>query len=112
NLAVQGTVAAEPTLEPRSRLLSVDVNSVSTDNGSTWQDTDGRMDVTILGSSMDNPYGPNYGYSVELRGRLGAPAPHSTPDIFASMDFPALTVSANGGNPIIAALFQLRITLA
>ena len=111
-LDVRGTVADEPTLEARSRLLTIDVNSVSTDNGSSWQDAHGRIKVVILGSFIDNPYGPNYGDAVELKGKLSAPPPHSTPDIFASMAFPGLAVDASGGNPIIAALFQLRITFA
>ncbi|HJT58640.1 MAG TPA: ComEC/Rec2 family competence protein, partial [Ktedonobacteraceae bacterium] len=111
-LEVRGTVADEPKLEARSRLLVVAVNGISTDNGSSWRDAHGRIDVTILGSFIDNPYGPNYGDDVELRGKLDARPPHSTPDIFASMTFPALTINANSGNPIIAALFQLRTRLA
>ena len=111
-LDVRGSIANEPTLEARSRLLTIDVNGVSTDNGSSWQDAHGRIDVMILGSFIDNPYGPNYGDDVELKGRLEAPPPHRTPDIIASMAFPGLRVDANGGNPIIAAIFHLRITLA
>ena len=111
-LEVRGTVADEPKLEARSRLLTVAVNGISTDNGSSWQDAHGRIDVIIPGSFIDNPYGPNYGDDVELRGKLDDPPPNSTPDIFASMTFPALTVNANSGNPIIAALFQLRTRLA
>ncbi len=111
-LDLQGTVADEPKLEARSRLLAIDVSSVSTDGGSSWQNAHGRIDVIILGSYIDNPYGPNYGDDVELKGKLDVPSPHSTPDIFASMAFPALTVNASGGNPIIAALFQLRTKFA
>lgn len=111
-LEVRGSIADEPKLEARSRLLIVAVNGVSTDNGSSWQDAHGRIDVTIPGSVIDNPYGPNYGDDVELRGKLDLPPAHSTPDIFASMTFPALTVNASGGNPIIAALFQLRTKFA
>ncbi|HZU67089.1 MAG TPA: ComEC/Rec2 family competence protein [Ktedonobacteraceae bacterium] len=111
-LEVQGTVADEPTLEARSRLLTIEVSSASTDNGSSWQDAHGRIDVIIPGSYIDNPYGPNYGDAVELKGKLDPPSPHSPPEIFASMAFPALTVNASGGNPIIAALFQLRTQFA
>ncbi|HLH60606.1 MAG TPA: ComEC/Rec2 family competence protein [Ktedonobacteraceae bacterium] len=111
-LEVQGTVADEPTLEARSRLLTVAVSSVSTDSGSSWQDAHGQIDVMMLGSYIDNPYGPNYGDAVELKGKLDPPSPHSPPEIFASMAFPALTVNASGGNPIIAALFQLRTQFA
>lgn len=111
-LDVRGSIVSEPTLEARSRLLTVDVNGVSSDNGSSWQDAHGRIDVLILGSFIDNPYGPNYGDDVELKGKLEGPPPHSTPDILASMAFPRLSVDANGGNPIIAAIFHLRITLA
>lgn len=111
-LDVRGTVADEPKLEERSRSLTVAVNSVSTDNGSSWQDAHGRIDVIIPGSFIDDPYGPNYGDDVELNGKLAAPPPGSTPDILASMVFPGLSVNASGGNPIIAALFQLRIKFA
>ena len=111
-LDVRGSIASEPTLESRSRLLTVDVNGVSTDNGSSWQDAHGRIRVLILGSFIDNPYGPNYGDDIELTGKLEGPPPHNTPDIIASMAFPRLNVDANGGNPIIAAIFHLRTTLA
>ncbi|HJT58941.1 MAG TPA: ComEC/Rec2 family competence protein [Ktedonobacteraceae bacterium] len=111
-LEVRGMVADEPKLDARSRLLIVAANDVSTDNGSSWRDAHGRIEVIIPGSFIDNPYGPNYGDDVELRGKLEDPLPHSTPDIFASMTFPALTVNASGGIPVIAALFQLRTRLA
>ena len=111
-LDVRGTVADEPKVEARSRLLSVAVNSVSTDNGSSWHDVHGRIAVVLLGSFIDDPYGPNYGDDVKLKGKLEAPPSYSTPDIFASMTFPGLTVNAGGGNPIIAALFQLRTRFA
>ena len=81
---LQGMVADDPKLLEHSRLLLVTANKVSMNNGSSWQDAHGRIDVVLLGSFIDDPYGPNYGDDVELKGKLEAPPPHSTPDIFAS----------------------------
>jgi ComEC/Rec2-related protein len=66
----------------------------------------------MLGSIIDDPYGAHYGDTVNLQGNLLAPLPHSPPAIFASMNFPRLTVRQSGGNPIIGALYRLRTTLA
>ena len=66
----------------------------------------------MRGALIDNPYGPNYGDNVELQGNLQAPPPHSLPNILASMALPRIHVNSAGGNPIIAALYHLRIQLA
>src|SRR5947209_2076455 len=109
---VRGTVADEPKLSGRSRLLQIDVSGVSKNGGSTWQDAHGQLEAQTLGGEIENPYGSNYGDNVELQGKLQAPFPHSSPGIFASMAFPRINVNRPGGNPIIAALYQLRTTLA
>lgn len=109
---LRGTVADEPKLSGRTRLLLIEVSSVSRNNGASWQDAHGRLEVQTLDSSLEDPYGPNYGDNVELQGKLQAPSPHSSPGIFANMAFPRISGSSTGGNPIIAALYHLRITLA
>ncbi|MFL5659580.1 MAG: DUF4131 domain-containing protein, partial [Ktedonobacteraceae bacterium] len=109
---VHGMVADEPKLAGKTSLLLITTSSVSKDGGSTWQDAHGQLGVQILGGEIENPYGPNYGDNVELQGKLQPPTPYSTPDIFASMTFPRVSVNSAGGNPIIAALYHLRTTLA
>src|SRR5581483_714143 len=47
-----------------------------------------------------------------LLGNLQPPSPTSGPNIFASMSFPRIAVNQSGGNPLIAALYRLRIFLA
>ncbi|HLX55778.1 MAG TPA: ComEC/Rec2 family competence protein, partial [Ktedonobacteraceae bacterium] len=111
-LEMMGSVTDEPSLQARSRLLHVAVSSVSLDNGTTWQDAHGLVDVQIPGNAIDDPYAPHYGDNVELQGNLQPPPPNSSPDIFASMSFPRISISQSGGNPLIAALYRLRIYLA
>jgi competence protein ComEC len=111
-LEVAGTIADEPSLEGRSSLLIVDTQQVSLDQGRSWRGAHGQLDVTILGNLLDDPYGPHYGDVVEVQGTLQAPSPNSSPAIFASMTFPRLSIQQSGGNPFIAALYQLRTALA
>ncbi len=112
SLEVSGSVADEPLLESRSSLLFVDAQQVSLDGGTTWQNAHGQIEVQLLGSLLDDPYGPHYGDSVELRGALQPPSSHSSPSIFASMTFPLVSVQQAGGNPLLKALYQLRLTFA
>ncbi|MGH2497706.1 MAG: ComEC/Rec2 family competence protein [Ktedonobacteraceae bacterium] len=111
-LDMTGSVTDEPKLQTHSRLLIVSVSMVSLDNGTTWQSTRGLIDVQMPGNAIDDPYGPQYGDSVELLGNLQKPFPTSGPNIFASMSFPRITVNQSGGNPLIVALYRLRIFLA
>ncbi len=109
---VRGTVADEPKFLDRSILLLVAVSSTSTNNGSSWRDAHGQIEVPLPEAPLNNPYGPNYGDSVELQGKVQAPFSHHSPEVLASMTFPLLRVTGSGGNPILAALFHLRIALA
>jgi competence protein ComEC len=111
-LEVQGFVADEPTLTAKSRILTISVSSVSTNGGASWQAADGEMQALTLGSLLENPYGANFGDTVQLQGTLQPPLPHSSPEIWASMAFPQISVSSSGGNPILKALFQLRLRFA
>src|SRR5437588_7704250 len=109
---VLGMVADEPKLAGKTSLLLITTSSVSKDGGSTWQDAHGQLQVQELGGEIENPYGPNYGDNVELQGKLEPPTPYNSPGVFASMAFPRVSVKSSGGNPIIAALYHLRATLA
>src|SRR6266699_3755969 len=66
----------------------------------------------MLGAPLDNPYGPNYGDSVEMQGKVQPPFSHHSPEVLASMTFPRLNVIGSVGNPIIATLFHLRLAMA
>src|SRR5260370_10393902 len=111
-LELRGNVSDEPKLEGKIRVLLVAVSAISKNGGASWQNAHGQVEVEALGSAVEDPYGANYGDNVELRGKLQAPLPDATPDIFASMTFPRINASGAGGNPVIAALYHLRITLA
>ncbi len=111
-LEVRGNVSDEPKLEGKIRLLIIAVSSISKNGGSSWQDARGQLEVETLGGEIEDPYGANYGDNVELKGKLQTPLPHAPPNIFASMVFPRVSVSSAGGNPIIAALYHLRVALA
>ena len=111
-LEVRGSVSDEPKVEGKIRLLLIAVSSISKNGGTSWQDAHGQLEVETLGGAIENPYGANYGDDVELRGKLQMPLPHAPPNIFASMIFPRISVSGTGGNPIIAALYHLRVVLA
>jgi ComEC/Rec2-related protein len=111
-LEVTGSIADEPRLEEHSTLLVVDTQQISFNQGHSWQDAHGQLEVLMLGNLLDDPYSPRYGDMVEVQGTLQAPSPNSSPEIFASMSFPRLSVQQSGGNPFIAALYQLRTMLA
>jgi competence protein ComEC len=111
-LILQGTITNEPRLEQHSTLLTVTVQSVSRDQGKTWQEAHGTISVQILGATFDDAYGPRYGDNIQLAGQLTAPPTYSTPETQASMAFPQLIIKSRGGNPLLVALYQLRTTLA
>ena len=107
-----GSITDEPKLTAHSRLYVVAVNAISLDNGTTWRNAHGLVEVQTPGSTLDDPYAAQYGDSVDLQGNLQQPYPTSGPNIFASMSFPRLAINQSGGNPVIAALYRLRIYLA
>lgn len=111
SLKVRGTVADEPQVQVRTRLLLVDASEVSRDGGSHWEEADGRVQVETLDTSLEDPYGANYGDSVELQGKLQKLLQGPT-DKSASMLFPRVNVMSTGGNPVIAFLYHLRARLA
>ena len=109
---VRGAVSDEPKLQGSSRVLIIAVSSLSTNNGTSWQNADGQLEAQTLGGEIDDPYGANYGDNVELEGKLQPPSPYTPVGVFATMIFPRITVNSNGGNPLLAALFHFRVTLS
>ncbi|HYX51027.1 MAG TPA: ComEC/Rec2 family competence protein, partial [Ktedonobacteraceae bacterium] len=109
---IRGTVADDPKILDRSRLLLVSVNAVSLNSGSSWQDAHGQIEVQLLEAPLNNPYGPSYGDSLEMQGKVQPPFPFHSPDVLASMSFPRLNVVGSGGNPIISGFLKLRVSLA
>ena len=112
SVTIQGTVSDEPKVQGRSRTLVISVTQILKTGNTSWQDADGQLAVQTLGTLIEDPYGANYGDDVEVQGKLQAPPPTSTPNIFASMAFPRITVNQNEGNPVIAFFYHLRVTLA
>src|SRR5579871_2719034 len=98
-LELTGSITDDPKLTAHSRLYIVSVNTISLDNGTTWQNAHGLVEVQMPGSTLDDPYAAHYGDSVDLQGNLQPPSPTSGPNIFASMSFPRLSVNQSGGNP-------------
>ncbi|HEU5378438.1 MAG TPA: hypothetical protein VFV38_23695, partial [Ktedonobacteraceae bacterium] len=45
----------EPHLESNTTLLTVTAQRVSLDQGRSWQEADGEMQIQALGASFDNP---------------------------------------------------------
>ncbi len=111
-VTIIGTVAEEPKVQSRSRTLIITVSQVQKDGSSIWQNADGQLSVQTLGTEIEDPYGANYGDSVEVQGKLEAPQPINPPNIFAAMAFPLISVQSHQGNPIIAFFYSLRVTLA
>lgn len=109
---VQGSVTDEPTIQGKSRVLLVSVTSISLNAGTDWQNADGKLEVRTLDSTIENPYGANYGDAVELQGTLQPQDQYTPAGVFANMSFPRLSVMSSGGNPILAALYHLRVMLA
>jgi competence protein ComEC len=112
SVMIRGTVSDEPKLYGNTRVLSVTAQSMSRDSGTTWQDAHGQLTVQAPGTTIDDPYGADYGSVVELQGKLLAPLPHSSPGIQANMFFPRIRVTDTVGNPVLAALYSWRISLS
>ncbi len=112
SIEILGTVSQEPEVQGHARILTITVSTVSKNNGLSWQDAHGQLTILTLGTLIEDPYKANYGDSVEFQGKLQAPSSHSPPGIFASMAFPRISVQSTNGNPVIAFLYHLRVTLS
>lgn len=108
---VRGDVVAEPITETGGRLLTIAANSVSRDQGSTWQPAAGRVEVFLAGP--DDWFAPAYGDTLRLAGKLEGLSTGSAPGVMARLTGAhAQILSRGGGNPLFAWLFDLRIRLA
>lgn len=111
-VSVQGTIVEEPHLAQKSTHLLIDVQGIRLSRESGWQEAHGKITAQIPGATFADPYGPHDGYQVQLTGTLNAPETYGTPEIQASMAFPALFIKSEERNPVFAWLHHLRTTLA
>lgn len=109
-LKIRGTVDEEPRFNGHSRTLNISVDSVNA--GKQWQKAHGKIELQIPGTTLEDPYGANYGDGIEITGKLQSVFPHGPPDILASMAFPRVHIVSHGGNPMLAYLYHLRNVLA
>ncbi len=109
---VQGSVTDEPAIQGKTRVLLIGVTSISLNAGTSWQDAHGELEVRTLDSTLEDPYGANYGDAVDVQGTVQPPTQYTATGVFADMSFPRITVMSSGGNPILAALYSLRVRLA
>lgn len=81
-ITIRGAVTDEPKLQGRgqSRLLNVAVNGISPHQGQSWHNAHGQIAVVTRGTTIEDPYGANYGDTVELSGKLQAPSSYSAPN--------------------------------
>ncbi len=109
---VQGIVDAEPDLRDGARLLTVATSAVSFDGGKTWQSATGDVEAFVAGP--DDYYAPSYGDGVTLTGTLLPIGDTYAPaGVIARLtSVRATVISQGGGNPLLAALFDLRLRLA
>ena len=107
-----GTIDEEPKVRGRSRTIIVTVTRIQRSTNSPWQNADGHLSVQTPGTDIEDPYGANFGDSVEVQGKLEAPQSTSSPSILAGMALPRIFVQNNQGNPIIAFFYHLRVSLA
>lgn len=111
SVALQGSVSGEPDIRGGYRYLTVDVASVSVNGGKTWQQATGSVSATVYG--VDDWFAPAYGDTVRLSGTLRPPgAGYMPPGTVARLTGARATIEARGGNPVLAALFAVRVRLA
>ncbi|HEY6541768.1 MAG TPA: DUF4131 domain-containing protein, partial [Ktedonobacteraceae bacterium] len=55
-LEMTGSVTDDPKLEAHSRLYVVSIDTISLDNGATWRNAHGLVEVQVPGSALDDPY--------------------------------------------------------
>lgn len=109
---LRGAVASEPDVRNGYRLLTVDVSQASTDGARTWETATGSIEAVVSGP--DDWFAPAYGDTLTLAGKLQPlGSGYAAPGIVARLTGTRATVEARGGgNPLLAALFALRLRLA
>lgn len=111
-LRLRGVVAAEPDVRASFRFLVLEVTTSSVDGGRTWQPASGRVEASSYGP--DGWFAPAYGDELSLTGKLAPVSGKGVPaGVVARMDGArAFIVTRGNGNPLLAALFDLRVRLA
>lgn len=112
SVRLQGEVIAEPDLRDGARLLTVEVSTIRIgDNGPT-QAASGRITTAYYGP--DDWFAPAYGDTLSLSGDLEPLGDHyAPPGVVAELTKArSVIVDREGGNPLLARLFELRLALA
>ena len=110
-VSIQGTVADEPKLQGRLRVLIVEATTISQGtktHQANQMNVHGKVEVQILGANVEDSYGANYSDTIELQGKLQPPSPYTPPGVFASMLFPRVHVTSSGGDSLIGFLYHMR----
>jgi len=109
---LHGEVIAEPDLRDGARLLTIEVSSIRVgDNGQT-QAASGRITTAYYGP--DDWFAPGYGDTLSLSGDLvSLDGRYAPPGVVAELTKArTVIVDREGGNPLLARLFDLRLALA
>ena len=107
-VSIQGTVADEPKLQGRLRVLIVEATTISQGTKTNQMNVHGKVEVQILGANVEDSYGANYSDTIEVQGKLRPPSSYTPPGVFASMLFPRVHVTSSGGDSIISFLYHMR----
>lgn len=112
-LSIQGSVASEPQQQAsgNKRRMLVAVNSISIGHAGTWHTAHGTIELTTNGLTLEDPYGANYGDSIEATGKLQKPDSYSPPEVQALMSFARVSVRTRDTS-LLSWLYQLRAQLA
>src|SRR5258706_10846933 len=90
----------------------MEVRGASADGGRDWQAASGGGEADVVGP--DDWFAPAYGDAVSLSGPLRPLAgSYAPPGVLARLSGARATIRSRGnGNPLLAALFALRVRLA
>jgi competence protein ComEC len=112
-LSIRGSVVSEPEQQAsgNTRRMQVSVSSVSIGNSGVWQTAHGTIELTTNGLELEDPYGANYGDSIEASGKLQKPDSYSSPGVQASMSFARVSVETSDTS-VLSWLYRIRAQLA
>jgi competence protein ComEC len=112
SVRLQGEVIAEPDLRDGARLLTVEVSSIRVGNNGPTQAASGRITTAYYGP--DDWFAPSYGDTLSLSGDLEPLGDrYAPPGVVAELTKArSVIVDREGGNPLLAWLFDLRLALA
>jgi ComEC/Rec2-related protein len=109
---LRGEVIAEPDLRDGARLLIVEVSSIRLGDNGPAQSASGRITTAYYGP--DDWFAPAYGDTLALSGELvSLNGRYAPPGVVAELTKArTVIVEREGGNPLLARLFELRLALA